>query len=76
VALACGSQSTSSVLKDEMANAAERLMAVVVFPTPPFWLAMHIVCTIIIFAYHKNRSLKSIRNLNDFMKEGQSIFVA
>src|SRR6185369_15901444 len=36
---ACGSRSISSVLKPLFATAAERLMAVVVLPTPPFWLA-------------------------------------
>ena len=30
----------SSVRLPRMASAAARLMAVVVFPTPPFWLAM------------------------------------
>jgi len=37
--LACGSRSTSSVLRPRIARAAARLMAVVVFPTPPFWFA-------------------------------------
>ncbi len=37
-ALACGSQSTSSTLSPWSAREAERLMAVVVLPTPPFWL--------------------------------------
>src|ERR1039458_10400028 len=36
--LACGSQSTSSVLRPSSARQAARLMAVVVLPTPPFWL--------------------------------------
>src|SRR5712692_6709843 len=39
VAFDCGSQSTSSVLTSAAAREAVRLMAVVVFPTPPFWLA-------------------------------------
>src|SRR6266436_3466591 len=39
VLLACGSRSISSVLKPLEATAADRLMAVVVLPTPPFWLA-------------------------------------
>ena len=38
--LAWGSRSTSSTLRPRMASAAERLMAVVVFPTPPFWFAI------------------------------------
>src|SRR5688572_9791782 len=39
-AFACGSMSTTSVRCSETASEAPRLMAVVVFPTPPFWLAM------------------------------------
>src|SRR5580704_12585268 len=35
----CGSQSTNNVLTSAAAREAARLMAVVVFPTPPFWLA-------------------------------------
>ena len=41
VVLAWGSQSMSSVFFSITASAAERLMDVVVFPTPPFWLATH-----------------------------------
>jgi hypothetical protein len=41
-AFAWGSQSTSRVLISAAASEAPRLMAVVVFPTPPFWLAMAI----------------------------------
>ena len=40
VALPCGSRSTSSTRLPIMASAAARLTQVVVFPTPPFWLAM------------------------------------
>src|SRR5581483_5456451 len=36
---ACGSRSINRVLNPLFATAAERLMAVVVLPTPPFWLA-------------------------------------
>src|SRR6266704_16636 len=39
VEFACGSRSMRRVLKPLLATAADRLMAVVVFPTPPFWLA-------------------------------------
>src|SRR6185295_8026725 len=39
VAFDWGSQSTSRVLTSAAAKDAARLMAVVVFPTPPFWLA-------------------------------------
>src|ERR1700680_4019468 len=38
VELACGSRSTSSTECPISASAAPRLMAVVVLPTPPFWL--------------------------------------
>src|SRR5690554_4662739 len=40
VALPCASRSTSSSFFGTPASAAARLTAVVVFPTPPFWLAM------------------------------------
>ena len=38
-ALACGSVSTRSTRFSSEAKEAARLIAVVVFPTPPFWLA-------------------------------------
>ena len=40
LALPWGSRSMTSVLSPWTASAAARLTAVVVFPTPPFWLAM------------------------------------
>ena len=40
VQFACGSRSMSSTRWPRSARAAERLRAVVVLPTPPFWLAM------------------------------------
>src|SRR3990172_13330551 len=43
VALAWGSKSTTSVRFRETPREAPRLTAVVVFPPPPFWLAMHII---------------------------------
>jgi hypothetical protein len=39
VALPCGSRSTSSTRRFAAASAAARFTAVVVLPTPPFWLA-------------------------------------
>src|ERR1700710_1526533 len=39
-ALPCGSLSISSTRSPTAASAVPRLMAVVVLPTPPFWLAM------------------------------------
>ena len=38
--LACGSRSIRSVFLPRIASAAARFTAVVVFPTPPFWLAI------------------------------------
>src|SRR4051794_5936607 len=40
VLFAWGSRSTSSVRPPRKESAAARLIAVVVLPTPPFWLAM------------------------------------
>src|ERR1700738_2495066 len=45
----CGSQSTSSVLTSAAASEAARLMAVVVLPTPPFWLATAMTRPMILF---------------------------
>src|SRR5262245_36406685 len=42
---ACGSRSISSVRWPRMARAAARLIAVVVFPTPPFWFAIAMTIT-------------------------------
>src|SRR5262245_15503957 len=39
-ALPCGSMSRISTFSPTAASAVPRLMAVVVLPTPPFWLAM------------------------------------
>src|SRR5512141_750263 len=41
--LAWGSRSRRSVFDPRRANAAARLMAVVVLPTPPFWLVIAII---------------------------------
>jgi hypothetical protein len=46
VELAWGSISTKSVLFSAAAMDADRLIAVVVLPTPPFWLAMHMILVI------------------------------
>ena len=43
VLFACGSRSIRSVRFFRSANAAARLMAVVVLPTPPFWLAIAMI---------------------------------
>src|SRR3989475_3720986 len=47
VELPCGSASMSSVLRSAVASDAARLTAVVVLPTPPFWLAIAITRDII-----------------------------
>jgi hypothetical protein len=41
--LDCGSMSINSVRLPRMARAAAKLMAVVVLPTPPFWLAIETI---------------------------------
>src|SRR5690606_37309206 len=43
VALPCGSMSTTGVRRSATARHAPRLIAVVVFPTPPFWFAMAMI---------------------------------
>src|SRR4051794_28287605 len=60
VLLACGSRSTSRVGLPRSASAAARLIAVVVFPTPPFWLAM---ATIIYWAAEACRIVTDARAL-------------
>src|SRR5437764_10930791 len=47
VAFACGSRSTRRTLRSQAANDAPRLMAVVVFPTPPFWFASETILVIV-----------------------------
>jgi len=42
--LPCGSKSTTNTLRLFSPSAAERLMAVVDFPTPPFWLMIAMTC--------------------------------
>ena len=44
VRLACGSMSMRRTRKPSSASAPARLIAVVVLPTPPFWLAIAITC--------------------------------
>src|SRR5258708_36687793 len=47
VELPCGSASMSNVLRSAVASEAARFTAVVVLPTPPFWLAIAITRDII-----------------------------
>src|SRR5580704_16309849 len=42
VVFPCGSESINRTRRSFAANEAARLMAVVVFPTPPFWFAIAI----------------------------------
>ena len=44
VAFACGSLSTRRTRQPALARYAQRLTAVVVLPTPPFWFAMAKIC--------------------------------
>src|ERR1051326_134188 len=55
VELAWGSQSISSDLTSAAAKDAARLMAVVVLPTPPFWLATAITRPMGSFIWKKRR---------------------
>ena len=48
VALPCGSASTSRTRFSAIASAAERLTAVVVLPTPPFWFAIAMTRAIVL----------------------------
>src|SRR6202140_621271 len=59
----CGSQSTRSVLTSAAASEAARLMAVVVLPTPPFWLATAMTRPMILFLCVAGQDMRSdLRN--------------
>src|SRR6266852_1904637 len=59
----CGSQSTSSVLTSAAAMEAARLMAVVVLPTPPFWLATAMTRPMILFSVCCGQNMRTrVRN--------------
>ena len=47
-AFACGSASITNTFFSSVANDAAKFMVVVVFPTPPFWLAKAIIFPILI----------------------------
>ena len=47
VALHWGSTSTTSAVRPDLASPAARLIAVVVLPTPPFWLATLMILAIV-----------------------------
>src|SRR5258706_2528059 len=73
VAFDCGSQSMSRLLTSAAAMEAAKLMAVLVLPTPPFWLA-----TAIIRAIFLNRespqSNGTLRRLKASSRYGNQIF--
>src|SRR5882762_6890130 len=58
LAFDCGSQSTSNVFTSAAEMEEARLMAVVVFPTPPFWLATAMMRPMIILE-EKSRAKNS-----------------
>src|SRR6267378_6901314 len=60
----CGSQSTSSVLTSAAASEAARLMAVVVLPTPPFWLATAMTRPMILFLCVARRICERVHEIN------------
>src|SRR5216684_3510475 len=60
----CGSQSTSSVLTSAAASEAARLMAVVVLPTPPFWLATAMTRPMILFLCVAGRICEPVYEIN------------
>src|SRR6266404_824086 len=60
----CGSQSTSSVLTSAAASEAARLMAVVVLPTPPFWLATAMTRPMILFLRVARRICERVHEIN------------
>src|SRR5271163_1894600 len=62
----CGSQSTNSVLTSAAASEAARLMAVVVLPTPPFWLATAMTRPMNLFFYVlRARICEGFHEIND-----------
>src|SRR5271166_1633081 len=65
VAFDCGSQSTSSVSTFAAAMDEARLMAVVVLPTPPFWLATAMTRPIL-FSEESERRLQNKTNRCSF----------
>src|SRR5580698_2135143 len=69
VAFPCGSQSISRVLFSEVASEAPRLTAVVVLPTPPFWLAMAMTRANIISSGPRRKSSKYAMGLQHVSRE-------
>src|SRR5216110_1319924 len=65
VELPCGSASMRSVFRSAVASEAARFTAVVVFPTPPFWLAIAITRDII----SRYRIISYVTRDSDGLKE-------
>src|SRR5208283_4009767 len=70
-----GSQSTSSVLTSAAAREAARLMAVVVFPTPPFWLATAITRPMVLFSVFAGQNMPNAeaKAMPDFSANQRSV---
>jgi hypothetical protein len=64
--LACGSASTNSVLNSKTPKQALKLIAVVVFPTPPFWLAMAIILPMSPFLLSSDDAPFPVDNASDY----------
>src|SRR5262245_47724004 len=63
VLLACGSRSMRRVRFFRSANAAARLIAVVVLPTPPFWLAIEMtINSLLDYDYGRGAKQRHCRN--------------
>src|SRR5579875_407651 len=74
-AFPCGSRSINKTCSPAAASAVPRLIAVVVLPTPPFWLAMAItrggVCLVSPFASEsRGRSGGGTGKLGDLQDDG------
>src|SRR6266481_7305957 len=70
----CGSQSTSSVLTSAAASEAARLMAVVVLPTPPFWLATAMTRPMILFLWCCGQDMRtSLRNQHQILCKSRNV---
>src|ERR1700686_437587 len=71
----CGSQSTSSVLTSAAASEAERVMAVVVLPTPPFWLAIAMTRPMILFLCVARQDMRTrLRNQCQILVQLRRVF--
>ena len=79
-AFACGSASTTSTVFSSVASDAAKLMVVVVFPTPPFWLANAMIFPIFLVNFrqrYKNivRKSLSLKVFSYFCTKKKDIFM-